>query len=282
MIETESTRDRIERARRLLESRLEDDLPLEEVAAAACLSPFHFHRLYRGLTGETVRDCVRRLRLERAAHRLTHTPDDVLTIALGAGYDSHEAFTRAFKRRFDLPPSQWRTERRKIVAAASPSNGDPDVKVRIEKRHNARVAFVRHTGPYNQVGDAWKALMKWGWTKMMFGKSDTFGMCYDDPDVTDADKLRYEACMVVDAKAKPKGAVEVKDIPGGAYAVALHEGPYEQIGRTYAGLCAHVSEHDIAGKRWTLADPPSIEKYLNDPRRTAPEDLRTEVWMPVR
>lgn len=273
--------ERIGAAKRLLEHRLDEDVPLEDVAAAAHASMFHFHRMFRGMTGETVRDYVRRLRLERAAHHLTHTDQDILRIALDAGYDSHEAFTRAFKKRFDTPPSIFREERREIKAAHHPNTEQSTMEVSIKRQEPVRIACVRHVGPYSDVGQAWGALMKWGWTKMMFGKPETFGLCFDDPEVTASDKVRYEACMVVDGKAKAKGDVAVRDLPGGEFAVALHEGPYERIGETYAALFAQVSRGPINGASWRLGDPPSREKYLNDPRKTKPEDLRTEIWMPV-
>ena len=281
---------RIDRARRLIEERLDDDLTLEDLASAAHYSMFHFHRLFRAHSGEAVREHIRRLRLERAAHRLTHGDDGILGIALDAGYESHEAFTRAFKAHFGVAPSVFRDERRKVQEARSKaaSPRDPSAQdretamdIRIEKRDPARIAFVRHTGPYDQVGEAWGKLMKWGWTKMMFGKAETFGLCFDDPEVTPAERVRYEACMVVDAKTKPKGDIELRDIGAGSYAVGLHEGPYERIGDSYAQLFAEVSSHPIGGRVWKLADPPSLEKYLNDPRKTKPDLLKTEIWMPV-
>ena len=272
-------RECIGRTCRLLEERLDEDLPLEVIARAAHLSPFHFHRLFRGLMGETVRTHVRRLRLERAAHRLTRGDDDVLALALDAGYSSHEAFTRAFKRRFGVAPSVFRQERRAVIARQTEGI---IVDVRIRTRESVHVAYVRHVGPYDQVGDAWQTLMKWGWSKMMFGRPETFGLCHDDPDVTAPEQVRYDACMVVDPNSKVKGAVELKEVKGGKYAVATHEGPYDNLGETYAGLCAAVADGAVDGRRWRLGDPPSIEVYLNDPRKTAPEDLRTEVWMPLQ
>lgn len=280
-IADESYAERIGRARALLESRLDEDVALEEVAAAAHFSAFHFHRVFRGVTGETVREHVRRLRLERAAHHLVRGDADILRIALDAGYRSHEAFTRAFKERFGVAPSVFREERREVIARDEARKGAMAMEVRIEEMKACRVAFVRHVGPYSGVGEAWKALMKWGWSKMMFGKAETFGMCWDDPEVTEAEKIRYDACMVVDGKTRARGSVEVREVEGGTYGVALHEGAYERIGETYAGLCGAVASGAIEGLRWRLGDPPSIEKYLNDPRKTKPEDLRTEVWMPV-
>ncbi len=287
----EDYQERILRACREIEQRLDEDIPLDELARLAHFSPFHFHRIFRGFTGETVREHARRLRLERAAHRLTRGDDDILTIALDSGYDSHEAFTRAFARRFGEPPSVFRSERRAILAPA-PAPGAPDapgnpqqrsqaMEIRIATLPARHVAYVRHVGPYNQVGDAWKALMKWGWSKMMFGKPDTFGLCYDDADVTDASHCRYDACIVVDEKTKPKAPVALQDLPAASFAVATHNGPYDRISETYAALFAAVASREIAGRRWRLGDPPSLEKYLNDPRKTKPEDLVTEVMVHV-
>lgn len=274
-------RERIERARRLIESRLDEEVPLDDLAAAACASVYHFHRVFRGLTGETVREYARRLRLERAAHRLTHGREDILTIALQSGYDSHEAFTRAFKRHFGASPSEFRSEERAARTPTEDSAMKQSIDVRIEEFPRRRIAFVRHVGPYDGVGQAWGALMKWGWFRMFFGKAATFGLCYDDPDVTPAERLRYEACMVVSAKTRPKHPVEIREMPAMTCAVALHAGPLNEIGETYARLFAHVAAEPIAGRRWLLGDPPSLERYLCDPRKVKPEDMRTEICMPV-
>jgi len=273
---------RIQAACRFLEERLDEDPPLEEVARAAHFSPFHFHRLFRGITGETVRGYTRRLRLERAAHHLRHGEADILPIALDAGYESHEGFTRAFSARFGVTPSEYRKAKQNTRAPAT-STQTPQIDVRIERFPGTTVACARHVGPYADVGEAWKTLMKWGWTRMVFGKARTFGLCHDDPDVTDPTRIRYDACMAVPAKTRVRNkAVELRTVPACSCAVALHEGPYSLLGETYAALFARVALDTVGGRRWRLGDPPSIEQYLNDPRKTKPEDLRTEIWMPVR
>ncbi|MHC4992157.1 MAG: helix-turn-helix domain-containing protein, partial [Planctomycetota bacterium] len=93
-----------------IQQNLDAALPLEDLAAVASFSPFHFHRVFRGMVGETVMQYVRRLRLERAAMRLKHTEQPVTTIAFEAGYEAHEAFTRAFHRAFGRSPSSFRAE----------------------------------------------------------------------------------------------------------------------------------------------------------------------------
>ena len=153
--------------------------------------------------------------------------------------------------------------------------------VRIEQRPARFIAFVRHVGPYDQVGEAWGQLMKWGWSKMIFGRPETFGLCYDDPETTPAGKLRYEACMVVRERTRPKGPVEVRSLEATTYAVSAHDGPLALIGETYAKLAGQIAKGPIDGIRWRLGDPPSIEWYLTDPRKVAPEQMRTEIGMPV-
>jgi AraC family transcriptional regulator len=182
-----------------------------------------------------------------------------------------------------VAPSVFREERREIIASIDGARkGEFNVDVRIEHRPTVRVAHVRHVGPYDGVGVAWKALMKWGWSKMMFGKPETFGLSWDDPDVTPAEHVRYDACMVVDERVRPKGEVRIQEVPGGSFAVTLHEGPYENFNRTYAALFARVAAGPIGGRQWRLGDPPAIERYHDDPRKTAPEDLRTELMVRVQ
>lgn len=271
---------RIARAQRLLEERLDEDVPLDELAAVACYSAFHFHRLFRAATGETVRQQVRRLRLERAAGRLVHSQEEILPIAIEAGYGSHEAFTRAFLAHFEASPSVFRVERREIKQRRVPPMSD--VQVEIKTRPAEHIAYVRHVGPYIGAKDAWQSLMKWGWKKMIFGKPEIFGLAYDDPQVTDESKLRYEACMVIKPGTKVKAPVETRDYPGGTYAVYTHKGPYEDFAQAYADLVGRIESGPINGTQYCFADPPALEKYLNDPRKTKPEDLVSEIWMPVK
>jgi AraC family transcriptional regulator len=104
-------RERILQVLLHIQRHLDEELPLLELADVACLSPYHFHRVFRGMVGESVAEHVRRLRLERAALQLKHTRYSVARVAFDAGYESHEAFTRAFKGAFgESPPSTGATE----------------------------------------------------------------------------------------------------------------------------------------------------------------------------
>lgn len=279
-----------------IQTHLDHSLDLDELAALANFSPFHFHRIFRGMVGEPVREHVRRLRLERAAHRLKTGTEQVTQIAFEAGYETHEAFTRAFRTMFDESPTGFREIHRRLPVKVSPSgvhyapDGSLDkfnalfeegetMDARIEQVEPMRVAFMRHVGPYNEVGAVWQRFCGWVGMHGLFGpNTKLLGLCHDDPEVTPPEKIRYDACVVVGENVLPEGEVGVQEIAGGEYAVTTHHGPYEDLAKTYAALCGQwLPAHDREP-----APSPSIEMYQNDPNTTAPEDLLTDVYVRVQ
>src|SRR5688572_18326452 len=98
--------ERIQRVVDYLAEHLDKELDLETFARVACFSPYHFHRIYRGLLGETVTETVRRLRLQRAAIDLLDRELSIDRVAGRAGYASQAAFTRAFCAEYGEPPAR--------------------------------------------------------------------------------------------------------------------------------------------------------------------------------
>ena len=154
---------------------LDDALELEALARVACLSPFHFHRVFRGMVGETPLELTRRLRLERAAWRLRDKARAVTEIAFDAGYETHEAFTRAFRSSYSASPSGFRLRKYPRIEIAAPcgvhysadgavpqfvarDSGGLTMDVDIKDMPKLRVATVRHVGPYNQIPKAFEHL----------------------------------------------------------------------------------------------------------------------------
>ena len=115
--------DRIRRVLRFVQDHLDEPLTPERLAGVAHFSRFHFHRVFSGLVGESLSAHVRRLRLERAAGELRWTDRPVIDIALDAGYDAPEPFTRAFRGHFGEPPSRFRTRRDPLVVSAGGLSG---------------------------------------------------------------------------------------------------------------------------------------------------------------
>ncbi len=150
--------------------------------------------------------------------------------------------------------------------------------VRIEKLPSTRVAFVRHTGPYTQCGVAWQRLFAFAGPAGLLGPTmNMFGLCHDDPEVIPAERLRYDACLAISLQFQASGDIGVQETPGGEYAVATHRGPYEKLSETYGAIMG----------RWMPANHrepgagPCIEFYRNNPVDTRPEDLVTDVCVPL-
>ncbi len=280
-----------------IQHNLDNDLSLDDLAAIARFSPYHFHRVFRGLVGESVMQHVRRLRLERAAMRLKQSERPITDLAFEAGYEAHESFTRAFRSAFDCSPSDYRAAKTgavpqldaptavHFVAAGVDMNFTPinletqPMHVEIRELPVMRVAFIRHTGPYQEVASTWGKLCGWMGMKGLHGpKVRMFGACHDDPEVTPADKIRYDACASVDESIEAEGEIGIQEFGGGRWAVTMHEGPYENFKDTYAALYGRW----FAESEYEPGDGPSLEMYLNDPNTTPPAELRTEIWVRVR
>lgn len=142
-----------------------------------------------------------------------------------------------------------------------------------------RVAFVRAQGPYAESADtAWKKLCAWAGKNGLFGPQTRFiGVCYDDPEITPPEKIRYEACLTLSRDVEAEGEIHVQEIGGGSYATAVLKGPYSGLAGMYARLCGEW----VPKQGYHLRQGPSLEVYLNDPDQTKPEDLLTEIQVPV-
>src|SRR5512141_301631 len=100
--------ERIEEVVKYIRAHISEPLDRETLAAVAGFSVPHFHRVFTAHTGESAISYVRRLRLERSGRKLRMGAVDITEVALAAGYDSHAAFSKAFRQQFGLSPSEFR------------------------------------------------------------------------------------------------------------------------------------------------------------------------------
>ena len=140
--------------------------------------------------------------------------------------------------------------------------------------------YIRLTGDYklNDYGGTWGRLFQFIKEQQLpMGDFSPLCIYHDDPKVTPAEKLRTDVCMVMPVKVTPKSDVGFKVIPAGRYAIFLYKGPYDNLQAVYDtiyGKCLPEME-------CTLRDEASAERYLNNPCDTAPEELLTEIYIPV-
>ena len=264
--------ERILRAQSYLNERLDEELHLDDLARVACLSPFHFHRVFRGMTGETVGAFVRRFRMQRAASQLKSSGKPVTDIAFDAGYDSLEGFSRAFHDHYGSAPSAWRETNAQRAPDATPR------EVRVIHRDAAEALFLRHVGPYAAIGPVFGRLFEWaGRQGLLAGPFEAVGIPYDDPDVTPPEKIRCDAALLLPKPVQASGEVKSVSLPERDYAVVRHTGPYDRLSDTYAWLCGVWLPR--SGREAVSAPP--IEFYRNYPPQTPPERLVTDIHLPL-
>jgi AraC family transcriptional regulator len=275
-------RTRLERVFKWLADHPEEPVDLTRLADVACFSRYHFHRIYRFMRGETVTETVRRLRLHRAAVDLIEGQMPVTRIARRAGYASQEAFTRAFKAAYGIPPARYRAS---FVPIPTTQNQEDTMEtktshdVAIREIPAIRVAALPHQGDYFQIAATFERLSTIAASMNLFGPwTRSFGIYYDDPSATPKNALRSDACLTVPEDWSPAGPLETREIRGGRYAAILHVGPYAELERTYKWVYGTW----LAQSGEEPADAPLVEEYLNDARTVPPSKLRTEIWLPLR
>jgi AraC family transcriptional regulator len=251
-----------------IHAHLDEPIEPADLAELAGFSLFYFHRVFRGMVGESVMGYVRRQRLERAAFRLRHAGDAVTTAAFAHGYESHEAFTRAFRSHFGMPPREMRAQAGERAAATG------GVVRREPARH---VVSVSHVGPYESVGAAWQQLMGEVMRRELPAVGPTLGLVYDDPEITDPARCRYEACWELASPDAWRDPLPVgfqrRTLPAGRAAVLTHVGGYDTILESYVGLLGQY----LPRQQEELAGLPLIERYLDPPGSVPEPEMRTEV-----
>ena len=277
--------ERINKVILYIDNHLDENLDLEKLAGLGNYSLFHFHRIMRAYLGESPGAYIIRRRLETSANLLRFSPMGIADIAFRVGYENPASFNKAFKKRFSVPPAEFRKNNLNLVYSigskikydAMKNLKSLDPKIRIRK--SQKVIYAQALGSYDVSAEmAWEKVSEYAARKRLFGFGTEFiGISYDDPNVTESSKLRYEACISVSKDLKPEGEIGVHEIAGGRYAVFTHMGPYEKFNGSYDFIYGHwIPENGI-----TLRNIPSFEKYLNTPGKVKPEKLLTEIWIPI-
>lgn len=269
---------RIARVTDFIAENLDDDLRVERLAEVAYFSPFHFHRIYREATGETVTDTVRRLRLHRAAVELTREEQPLAKIAKRAGYGTLAAFSRAFSADYGIPPGAYRL--RGKLLPPNPKKATTAVmpyRVEIEPFAGARLAAIEHRGDYQMIGNSFAQLQIW-FAARKLPLTRSFGIYFDDPESVPEKALRAEAGLATDAAISGEDKIRIVLIPAMLCASVLHKGPYAELERAYR----HLFRDWLPASGYEAADFSCFEEYLNDPRDTPPSELLTRVHLPLK
>lgn len=286
---------RINNALEFIEQHLDETIRLNDVAKASYFSPYHFHRLFHGLVGETVNDYISRKRMERSATRLVYKPELTITeVAERGGFSSSANFSKAFKLYFGVSPSELRNpinnEKSKIGKlyskygkAFNPNDlysqfitntgsVDPDklkelfMKVKVEEMHEKNIAYLSSPNGYelDSVFSTWEKVLQWAENKDVdTGIDKRFAICHDNPAITPENKCRYDAAIVIKPDVEVTSPYANSSIPGGKYAVAYFKDDACKINNFMTELCSHW----FPSSGFEPDNYPAMFNYLNDAKK---------------
>lgn len=313
---------RINRVIDYVQNNLDRSLTLSELANVANFSPFHFHRIFASMMGETLNQFIQRVRIERAASMLKcDRKKSITAVALDCGFSSSAAFARAFKEMYEMSATDYRTgrypEKSKISKIKSKnrewfskmleefvvsseyindrivkqkwrihmkSKSKFEAQVEVKDLDEMHVAYVRHIGPYKGDVDLFsrlfEKLFKWAGPRNLIQSPDTKVLCayHDNPEITDEDKLRTDACITVPADTEVDGDIGKSTIPAGTYAVAHFEILSHEFPEAWMALCGGW----LPESGYQPTEGPCFELYYNDHREHPEEKHILDICIPVK
>ncbi len=298
---------RVNRAIDYIQKNINKNLTLEKISKQAYFSPFHFHRIFKAIMGETLNIYIKRIRLEKALFLLMYNAEmEITKIALKCGFASSQSFAKAFKHYFKQTPSEFR-KNRKIGHMNSKIGKDficeykydelesrPQatfksvtkniMKVEVKKMPEMHLAYVRHIGDYKGNSELFEKLFGelcgWAGPRGLIQKDTKFlSIYYDNPSFTDEDRLRLDVCLTVDSEVEVSGKIGKQLMQEGQYAVSRFElknsGEYEKAWES-------LYKDWLPKSGYQPDDRPAYEIYLNSPKEH-PEGIHiVEICLPVK
>jgi len=295
---------RINRVVDYIDAHLDEDHSLEELSRVAHFSPFHFHRIFRALTGETLNNYIKRIRLQRAGSMLlTDHERPVAEVADLCGFNSQAVFCRAFRAHFGLNTGEFRQkyleEKRKNgqfeskmdQASEEGSMYFSDEFLNLNRQMNMEkniavkdmpamdLIYCRHLGPFDQIGQAYEKLFKWAGPRglLRFPETKTVTVYHDDPKVVDPGKVRQSACITVDADARAEGEFGKMHLPGSRCAVGSFKVQPHQFGEAWDAVCRW-----LADSGYQPADGLPFEYYPEEHSDEIPPTFSVDICVPVK
>ncbi|PIA82038.1 AraC family transcriptional regulator [Gaetbulibacter sp. 4G1] len=265
-----------------INTNLDNKIDVKTLAEISHFSPFHFHRISRALLGEPIGAYISRTRLETAAKMIRYSTLNIEAIAYNVGFETPSSLSKAFKIHFGISPTEYRKNKLFNFKKSNIMNATLSIKKpKIQDIEDQQCLYYRMQGAYQTLDytGAWKKLWEQVKSQKLFTKGiQHFGLPHDDPKVTDEDKIRYDACLIIHKDAKPDGDIGVKTLNGGKFAVFLYQGSYKY----FADVYNHIFNEWLLNTDYELRDEPVRERYISSPERVAEDKLKTEFYIPIK
>lgn len=262
-------------------NHLDEAIDTGLLAEMSGFSPWHFHRIMKAFLGEPIGAFILRKRLETAARLLRYTDLPITDIAYHIGYETPSSLSKQFRQFYDISPNGFRNNKNYVIM--KPEQINPNLCIdgpTVKTLSPQPVIYIRLSGAYmnNDYCAAWKKLWSFVQEQKLFCPNMQHLCVYhDDPKVTEPDKLHTDVCLTLDHLPTPKGEIGTKTIEGGKYAIFKYQGPYNNLGAVYDMIYSQL----LPANGYRIGTSSGYENYLNNPGDTAPENLLTEIFIPI-
>lgn len=251
----------INRVLQYIQEHLGENTDMKKLAAVANISPYHFHRIFKAIIGESHASYVKRLRLEYVAGKLQESRYSLGELAGQTGYSSEQALSRAFKKYFSIPPTAFR-------ASFFDSKYRDELVPRVCKVAGKHVISLREEAP---AGQSWQKLYT---CAMVYG---LLSEATESLEIIGENDTRRPSLTVNERIASGKHLV-CSTLPEGVYAIFTHRGSTEGIPE----LTETIFNYWLPGNKYERANGEAAYiKYLSHPAFVKPEDLLTEVYVMI-
>lgn len=279
----------IDRVVERLSETIANEQPLPSIAALAShvhMSEFHFMRIYRALAGESVGATIQRLRLQRAAHLLAQGSATITDAAASSGYETPQAFARAFRRHYGAAPGDVRRHPQKFLNSIGrpgtrrdPDTPPPVIDIEIVDLKPFRVAALRNHGDYANLHLAYTRLFEWiTGHHALESISAIWGVPHHDRRDMPPEQCVFDCCFAISVDISGSSDIRISRLGGGRYATHRHVGSYLGLDDAHDLMLRQI----LLDERVAPRDAPMLHEYLNDPEITPEEALETVIYIPVQ
>lgn len=283
---TDNYRDHINTVIKAIIRAPGEDWTTERLASLAGISPFHFHRIFRAVTGETMFAFLQRRRLVRAIELIHEDRFTLTEIALECGFDSSSSLSRAFRKQLGCSPSEYRQQHPPLLLppARSRARRYTNLPTEIREMPARQAVIVERCGLLEQSfalasAAAFRVLVNElkrvnGWPAVCA----SIGICPDEASLVPDAEARYQAGFIYKGQL-PAMSDEVRRVtlPAGRWLVGLYQGSYETLWQPWNQLYRDW----LPATGLQLRDAAPFEMYVNRPKQVPPEQLKTEIWIPI-
>jgi AraC family transcriptional regulator len=284
-----------------IDENLEKKLNLENISKKAHFSPFHFHRLFSIVIGETLNNYINRKKIEKAASFLLYQKEKTITeISEIVGFSSLSSFSKAFKKFYGISPLKFKDEspdKYSKICKLDSKNGQVEVsfeqyicninnalnwlkmnaKTEVKNIEQLQLATISHKGKMEEISSVYDRLIKWAVPKGLINKQTKMVTIYhDSPKITNPNNLRLSACIVLNTPIKPTGEVNSRTIETTKCIVSRFEITPYQFKQAWESNFVWMIEN---GYKKSMLDPFDI--YYNNAAEHPENKFIVDLCIPV-